>query len=564
MDTVMERNHILEARGAARAAQSVALHASPAHARVTNRSDLPDRPTYDSDSNEDAAVARTLRQGTRSADDARLERSTVVFGPFRLRAAERLLEKDGLPVRVGSRALDILIALVDDAPDVVGKRDLIKRVWGGLVVDDGSLRYHIVALRKALGDGRCGARYITNVAGRGYCFVAPISRSLDRRNIHEGERIERHFLPAPVHHLIGRDDAIRTVLVRLKAQRFVTLVGPAGVGKTAVAVQVAHSLLAEFDGEVHFVDLGALAPAASVCDALASMLGLALDREASLPHLLARLRKRRILLILDNCEHVIESVAELADQLFRAAPQIHILATSRESLRIPAERVIPLAPLGYPPASEGLTAAEALRYPAVQLFVQLIAMSVPLFELGDAEAPPVCSICRRLDGIPLALELTAGRVAIHGIRGTAALLDNLRHLLWPGRRTRLPRHRTLYATLEWSYALLSDLERLALRRLSAIDGPFCLESAEAAAGNRVDGEPLVEILARLAEKSVVAVDVTATPPQYRLLEVTRAYLMQTMAERDAAPGLEYRRSITGVTDDALNARRPCVESVFSE
>jgi len=517
---------------------------------------------YDFVSNEDAAVAETLRQFARTGDDPRLEgRSIVVFGRFRLCAAERLLEKDGLPLRVGSRALDILIALVDGAPAVVGKRDLIRRVWGGLVVNDGSLRYHIVALRKALGDGRCGARYITNVAGRGYCFVAPISRSIDRRDIHGGDRIERHSLPAPVHNLIGREDAIRRIMVRLKAQRFVTLVGPGGVGKTAVAVQVTHNLLAEFDGEVHFVDLGALAPAASHCDVLASMLGPAVDGGASLPHLLAWLQKRRMLLVLDNCEHVIESVAELADQLFRAAPQIHILATSRESLMIPAERVIPLAPLGYPPASEGLTAAEALRYPAVQLLVQLISTSVHLFELSEAEAPSVCSICRRLDGIPLALELTAGRVAIHGIRGTAALLDNLRHLLWPGRRTKLPRHRTLYATLEWSYALLSVPERLALHRLSAIDGPFSLESAEAAAGNPVGGAPLVEMLARLAEKSVVCVDVTATPPQYRLLEVTRAYVMQRAAK---APGLECRQSITGVTVDALNARRPCMESVFAE
>ncbi len=543
----------------------MASRVSPAHALGVIRSAKSDRPMYDFISNEDAAVAMTLRQFAHTSDDPISgERSIAVFGPFRLCAAERLLEKDGLPLRVGSRALDILIALVDGAPEVVGKRDLIRKVWGGLVVNDGSLRYHIVALRKALGDGRCGARYITNVAGRGYCFVAPISRCLDRRDIHGGDRIERHSLPAPVDNLIGREDAIRRVMVRLKAQRFVTLVGPGGVGKTAVAVQVAHSLLAEFDGEVHFVDLGALAPAVSVCDVLASMLGLAVGRGASLPHLLAWLRKRRILLVLDNCEHVIESVAELADQLFRAAPQIHILATSREPLMIPAERVIPLAPLDYPPAFEGLTAAEALRYPAVQLLVQLIATSVHLFELSDAEAPAVCSICRRLDGIPLALELTAGRVAIHGIRGTAALLDNLGHLLWLGRRTRLPRHRTLYATLEWSYALLSDPERLALHRLSAIDGPFCLESAEAAAGNPVGGAPLVEMLTRLAEKSVVSVDVTATPPQYRLLEVTRAYVMQRIAERDEALRPERQQIITGVTVDALNARRPCVESVFAE
>ncbi len=541
----------------------MASRVSPAHALGVIRSAKSDRPMYDFISNEDAAVAMTLRQFAHTSDDPISgERSIVVFGPFRLCAAERLLEKDGLPLRVGSRALDILIALVDGAPAVVGKRDLIRRVWGGLVVNDGSLRYHIVALRKALGDGLCGARYITNVAGRGYCFVAPISRYLDHQDIHGGDRIERHSLPAPVNNLIGREDAIRRVMVRLKAQRFVTLVGPGGVGKTAVAIQVAHSLLAEFDGEVHFADLGALAPAVSICDVLASISGLAVDRGAALPHLLAWLRKRRILLVLDNCEHVIESVAELADQLFRAAPHIHILATSRESLMIPAERVIPLAPLGYPAASEGLTAAEALRYPAVQLLVQLIATSVPLFELSDAETPTVCSICRRLDGIPLALELTAGKVAIHGIRGTAALLDNLRYLLWLGRRTRLPRHRTLYATLEWSYALLSDPERLALHRLSAIVGPFCLESAEAAAGNRVGGAPLLETLARLAEKSVVSVDVTATPPQYRLLEVTRAYVMQRMAESDEAP--ERRQSITGVTVDALNARRPCVESVFAE
>ena len=301
-----------------------------------------DRRTQDADSNDDAAAPCTLQERTCTCEGPRAgERSSAVFGPFRLRATERLVEKDGLPMRLGGRALDILIALVERAPEVVSKRDLIKSVWGDLVVDEGNLRYHIVALRKALGDGRRGVRYIANVAGRGYCFVSPLSRSPDGPAIRGSACIDHGSLPAPLLKLIGCDDVIQRVMIQLTAQRLVSLVGPGGIGKTAIAVQVAHGLLPEFDGDVYFVDLATLAPTASVSDALASTLGLTVDRGASLPDLLARLRERRLLLVFDNCEHVIEAVAELANQLFRAAPRIHILATSREHLRIEGERVIP-------------------------------------------------------------------------------------------------------------------------------------------------------------------------------------------------------------------------------
>ena len=501
-----------------------------------------DRRTQDADSNDDAAAPCTLQERTCTCEGPRAgERSSAVFGPFRLRATERLVEKDGLPMRLGGRALDILIALVERAPEVVSKRDLIKSVWGDLVVDEGNLRYHIVALRKALGDGRRGIRYIANVAGRGYCFVSPLSRSPDGPAIRGSDCIDHGSLPAPRLKLIGCDDVIQRVMIQLTAQRLVSLVGPGGIGKTAVAIQVAHGLLPEFDGDVYFVDLATLAPTASVSDALASTLGLTVDRGASLPDLLARLRERRLLLVFDNCEHVIEAVAELANQLFRAAPRIHILATSREHLRIEGERVIPVSPLGYPPASGGLTAAEALRFPAVQLFVQLVAANVHPFELSDAEAPIVCDLCRRLDGVPLALELAAGRVRIYGIRGIAALVGNACCLLWPGPRTKPLRHRTLYAALDWSYNLLSASERLALHRLCRIDGPFCLE---AAAGDQVANAPLAEGLARLAEKSLVCVDVAANPPQYRLLEATRAYVAQKIAESGAALELEPHQALT--------------------
>src|SRR5262249_16642771 len=212
-----------------------------------------------------------------------------------------------------------------------------------------------------------------------------------------------------------------------------------------------------------------------VPSALAFVLGLAIRSDNPISGLVAFLRDKKMLLVLDSCEHVIDAAASLAEQVLRGAPGVHMLTTSREALRAQGERVQRLGPLGVPAVSVGLTAAEAMTYPAVQLFVERATESLDTFELTDADARVVADICRPLDGIALA----AGRVDAFGVRGLAARLDDRFRLLTHGRRTALPRHQTLSATLDWSYEHLPESERVVLRRLAVFAGGFTLDAAQA-------------------------------------------------------------------------------------
>jgi predicted ATPase/DNA-binding winged helix-turn-helix (wHTH) protein len=454
------------------------------------------------------------------------------FGLFLLRANERVLEKNGNPVKIGSRAFDILIALVERAPEVVSKRDLIGRVWGELVVDEGSLRFHIAGLRKALGDGESGARYITNVPSRGYCFAAPVSwtEAAATNVLGTDTRVPALQLPPQPTRMLGRDDVVRELTRQLRERRFVSIVGAGGIGKTTVAVGVAHQVIADFGGAIHFLDLTAIKDPQLVASALASEIGIPVVSNQPLAAILAFLRGQRLLLLLDNCEHVIEPVAALAESIFREAPQIHILATSREALRAEGEQVHHLSPLECPPHdAESLTATRAQLFPAVQLFVTQIAASGHPFELSDADAPIVAEICRRLDGIPLALDLAACRVGAYGVSGTATLLDSQFRLLWHGRRTALPRHQTLSATLDWSYELLSGTEQQTLRRLAIFVGVFSLEAALDVVGMNLGAAEIAEAIATLAEKSLVTLH-SSGAMRYRLLDTTRAYALRKLIE----------------------------------
>ena len=450
------------------------------------------------------------------------------FGPFRLHATERLLEMNGTPLKIGSRALDILITLLEHAPEVVSKRDLIRRVWGQLVVDEVSLRVHVAALRKRLGDGDSSVSYVTNIPGRGYCFTGEVSWA-EAQATPRKARTTASQLPREPLLMVGRDDAVRELTALLKKQRFVSIVGAGGIGKTTIALTLAHRMLREFQGAVHFLDLGAVEDARLLASLLASQLGLVTVSDQPLPVILTHLREQRMLLVFDSCEHLIETVAALTENIFRDAPQVHILVTSREALRAEGEQVHHLPPLECPPHTESLTAAQALGFPAVQLFVKQVAHSGHAFELTDADAPIVAEICRRLDGIALALELAASRVGVHGVRGTASLLDKQFRLLWRGRRTALPRHQTLSATLDWSYNLLSRTEQLVLRRLAVFVGGFSLEAALDVAAESLDPAELTETLATLVDKSLVTSDGT-TAMRYRLLDTTRAYAWQKLTE----------------------------------
>jgi DNA-binding winged helix-turn-helix (wHTH) protein len=259
--------------------------------------------------------------------------------------SERLLTKEGAPVELGARTLDTLIALLSRPNVVVSKRDLLARVWPDVMVEEGSLRFHIATLRKALGDGQGGARYIATMAGRGYCFLAPITTSYrdDVQTASAGSQYAN--LPSRLMRMVGRDSDLAKLTAQVSAARFVTIVGVGGVGKTTVAVAVGHDLIEAFAGAVLFVDLGMLSDPKLAATALASMLGLPVQSHDMTPSLIAYLRDKRVLLILDTCEHLIEAVAKLASDIFMSVPQVHILATSREALQVEGEHVYRLDPL---------------------------------------------------------------------------------------------------------------------------------------------------------------------------------------------------------------------------
>lgn len=458
------------------------------------------------------------------------------FGPFSLSVAGRLLKRADEPIPLGGRALDVLIALTERAGELVSYSELISLAWPNVTVDEANLRVQIATLRKALG-GEDGGRYISNVAGRGYCFVAPVTRSQEPTAKAEGiaGSGQSWRLPPRLARMVGRDEAVRAVSEQLTMGRFVSIVGPGGIGKTTVAVSVSHALLKGFSGAVSFVDLSALTNPQLVPTAVASALGFLIQASDPFGSLVAFLGDKKILLVLDNCEHVIDSAARLAERIVSEAPQTHILTTSREALRVEGERVHLLYSLDCPPEYADLTAAEVLRYPAAQLFMERATAGGHSAALSDIDAPVVATICRRLDGIALAIELAASRAGSLGIHGIAELLDNRFSLLWHGRRTALPRHQTLNAMLDWSYNLLPEHERAVLRKLSVFVGNFTIEAACSVASEKeTDQASSIDALESLLAKSLISTSLAPGPTYYRLLDTTGAYAREKLLERGEA------------------------------
>jgi predicted ATPase/DNA-binding winged helix-turn-helix (wHTH) protein len=491
-----------------------------------------------------------------------MDEHAISFGPYRLLAAQRLLLERDKPVRLGSRAFDILAALVERAGEVVGKEQLIARAWPQTFVEESNLKIQVSALRRALGDGQGGNRYVITVPGRGYNFVAPVRRDEPSRALPPPTVASAvmHNLPFAVTRMIGREEAVAALVSRLSRQRLVTVVGPGGIGKTTVALAVAERVTANYEHGVWLVDLAPLGDSRLVPSAVATVLGLETRTGDPLPALVAALRDNRMLLLLDNCEHVIDAAAGLAAALLGGAPGVSILATSREPLGVTGEFQYHLGPLDLPRASSRLTAAEAATFPAVQLFVERVTAIVEDFALTDANAPLVVEICRRLDGLPLAIEFAAPRVEVLGIEGLAARLDDSLQLLGVRRRTTMPRHRTMRAVVDWSYGLLSEDEQLFFRALGIFAGGFTVEAAAAVATDAANTRTVaIDRLADLVAKSLVVADVSGTKPRFRLLDTTRAYAIEKLdasgeRQRIARRHAEYYRDLFERAEREVPAR----------
>jgi len=468
------------------------------------------------------------------------------FGPFKLLVNERLLTNDGVPVELGARALDILVVLTSTPNEIVSKKDLLARVWPDVIVEEGSLRFHMNGLRKALGDGKGNARYITTLPGRGYCFVAPVSQAgdpPDHTEVIATSNFPHTNLPNRLGRIVGREQDILHLSAQLDASRLVTIVGPGGVGKTTAAIAVGHQLVDAFSGALLFIDLGMLGDPDLVAAGIASMLGLSVQSNDATPNLVTYLRNKRVLLILDTCEHLLETVAPLTAAIIDAAPQVHILATSREALRVEGEHIYRLSALACPPDEPGFTAAAVRTFPATQLFVERAVASGARLDVSDAEAPIIASICRKLDGVALAIELAARRVESYGLQQTANLLDQRLTLLWLGSRTAPPRQKTLQATLDWSFGLLTGQERVVLRMLAVFVGHFTLDAAlEVATTAVLDKSAVLGAIDSLVAKSIVATSPLGAMMRYRLLDTTRTYALEINVEGVNAAELSIRHA----------------------
>ncbi|MDR6635529.1 putative ATPase/DNA-binding winged helix-turn-helix (wHTH) protein [Phyllobacterium sp. 1468] len=482
------------------------------------------------------------------------------FGSFVLYAERHLLLKDGEPVTIGSRALEILITLTERSGELATKDELTARAWPNTTVEESNLRAQIALLRRVLGDDQAAPRYIAAVPSRGYRFVAPLTRS---RVENEPETTAPNNLPRQLIQAIGRDEAIKIVEGRFKRSRVVTIVGPGGIGKTTVRLRVAERLWSSHKHGLCFVDLAPITNPQLVPSILALLLRLPETSGDPTSTLIGHLREKQMLLIFDSCELVLEATARLAETLLRQAPEISILATSREALRVEGESVYRLPPLDLPPSAAGLTAADALQFAAIRLFVERATSFASEYSFDDDEAPVVTHICRQLDGIALAIELAAARVEAFGTRGIAELLNDRLRLLTGGRRTALPRHQTLAAMIDWSYGALSEGERKVLRRLAVFAGHFGRDAAAAIATDpSAPDRDVPGHLADLVAKSLVAVDAQGKVARYRLLDTTRAFVLDKV--RDEGELNAAMRQLAAYLCEVLRHSQEEVEALSSE
>jgi predicted ATPase/DNA-binding winged helix-turn-helix (wHTH) protein len=474
-----------------------------------------------------------------------------VFGPFRLLVERRELLAHGVPVTLGQRAFDILLMLVSRHGQLVTKDELMAEIWPGVVVEENNIQVHVSALRKVLGTAAEGERYLLTVAGRGYRFVAAVQResAAPIENSAQSLAPERSAstivastnLPQRPTGLIGREAELADIVARLTSHRLVTLTGTGGVGKTRLAIESGSSVLDRYPDGVWLAELAPLNDAQLITSIIADVLGVTLSASTGATETLtSALKAKQLLLIVDNCEHVIAEAARLVEALMRYCPRVSILASSRERLAIAGECVVRVPSLPTPPASAELTAACAREYAAVRLFVERASALGHGFSLTDANAATVGSICQRLDGIPLAIELAVPRLKVLSVQQLAHGLDERFRVLTGGSRTALPRQQTLHALIDWSYGLLSETEKLLLGRLSVFLGATTLPSIAAIVESAELPQAQVgDLLLSLVEKSLVHADAGASETRYRLLESTRYYAFKKLAD---APDMRRRHA----------------------
>jgi len=444
------------------------------------------------------------------------------FDRFVAEPDRRQLLVDGEAARIGARAFDILVVLIERRNRLVRKRELLDLVWPDVTVEEGNLAVQIFALRRLLGPSA-----IITIPGRGYQFVLPIEgQTLSASPPHAPAQEPAPTtgnLPRNLPPLYGRDADVAALAELISDHRLVSIVGPPGIGKTRLAQAVAHERRGSARDGAWIVELAPIESPELVLATIVRTLGLPVGPSGEALAVFARaIAAREILLVLDNCEHLTDTVSELAAALMAAAPELSLIVTSRAPLRLPEERVYRLNALEVPAKADLATAPD---YGSVALFVARAQSADERFRLGEDNVGAVVEICARLEGIPLAIELAAARVHSLGVHSVRQHLNELLRLLVSGARAAPERHRALSTALSWSYELLSPEERRVLDLLGVFVGGFSLRAAqELIADERIDAWTALDHLSTLVESSLVIVD-PGEPPRYRLLETTRAFAL---------------------------------------
>lgn len=467
----------------------------------------------------------------------------ICFGAYVLIPRHHLLLRNGEPIPLGSRAMLLLIAMATRAGELMEKTELLTLVWPRLVVEECNLRAQILTLRRAFGaNGDLG--YIVTVPGRGYRFVAPITaQSNAARQPNKADNTE---LQGTIKQIFGREDLLNALEKQLEQRRFVTITGHAGTGKTTVALALANRALRQYPQGVSFIDLAPVSRGQGVPAVIAAALGIDCTTEDPMLSITHSLVASKTLLILDNCEHVLEETAKAVETILRSVRQCSVLVTSREPLHADGECVHDLAPLPFPAQGARLDTVQALAYPAVALLVERIAAHDLGYVFTQQDVDAAAAICRKLDGNALAIEIAAARVRAFGIEPLVQMLDGSFRLQMTGQRTALPRHRTLGAALDWTHAMLCAGEQAMLRQLSVFTGVFTLHAIKAVIA--IDAQDPAQLMESLVDKSLVISCGQGPARRYRLLETTRLYAAQKLAEQDET-AVTARRHATWTLDE---------------
>ena len=446
------------------------------------------------------------------------------FGRFELQPNQRRLLNDGHPVELGHRAFDVLLALVERAGQLVTKDQLLGLVWPGVVVEENNLQVQVSTLRKVLGAGA-----IATAAGRGYRLALEISAASESSS---PPVAKRHNLPRLLTSFIGHEDDLDEYAVLLGETRLLTLTGIGGCGKTRLAIELAERTLSSFPDGVCYVDLAPLLDADRVALAVATTLGIREENDRPIVDALCdRVASQHMLLVLDNCEHLVAACAALVQRVIGAAPGVRVLAASREGLSVAGERTVTVRSLSFPPPGSKLDPRALETCEAVRLFVERVQLSVPKFSLADDTGDAVAEICRRLDGIPLAIELAAARVKMLSVEEIRARLDDRFRLLTGGSKTAMARQQTLLATIKWSYDHLAPDQQQLLQRLSVFVGGWTLRSAVHVVGEPLDEYAMLDLLSSVADQSLINTHrVEGGTTRYSMLETVRQYACDRLNE----------------------------------